>query len=79
VWDVAVLGEWLNQHELRPLIERSLRHYGDYLVQRDGCQILDPRRLGEPSSIAHSAFLILALLHAPPPRETGIECGPSAF
>jgi hypothetical protein len=70
VWDVEVLGEFLNRQELRPLSERSLRHFGEYLREHDGYLILDPRRLGEPSSIAHSAFLTLALLHAPPPRST---------
>lgn len=68
VWDVEMLSAFLNRHELRPLVEKSLRHYGNYLVERDGYLILDPRRLEEPSSIAHSAFVILALLHAPPPR-----------
>lgn len=70
VWDVEMLSAFLNRHELRPLVEKSLRHYGNYLVERDGYLILDPRRLEEPSSIAHSAFMILALLHAPPPRRT---------
>jgi hypothetical protein len=70
VWDVEVLSDFLNRHELRPLIEKSLRHYGDYLVERGEYLILDPRRLEEPSCIAHSAFMILALLHAPPPRRT---------
>jgi hypothetical protein len=68
VWDVEVLSDFLNRQELRPLIEKSLRHYGDFLVERGEYLILDPRRLEEPSSIAHSAFMILALLHAPPPR-----------
>jgi hypothetical protein len=70
VWDAEMLGEFLNTKELRPLIERSLRHYDDYLVESDGYLILDPRRLEEPSSIAHSAFMILALSRAPPPRRT---------
>lgn len=70
VWDVQMLSDFLKRHELRSLVEKSLRHYGDYLVERDGYLILDPRRLEEPSSIAHSAFMILALLHASPPRRT---------
>lgn len=70
VWDVEMLSDFLNRHELRPLVEESLQHYRDYLVERDGYLILDPGRLEEPSSIAHSAFMILALLHAPPPRRT---------
>lgn len=68
VWDVEMLSDLLNRYDLRPVVEKSLRHYGNYLVERDGYLILDPRRLEEPSSIAHSAFMILSLLHAPPPR-----------
>jgi hypothetical protein len=68
VWDAEVLGDFLNRKELRPLIQRSLQHYASYLVERDGYVILDAHRLEEPSSIAHSAFTILALLRAPPPR-----------
>ena len=70
VWDVEMLSDFLNRHELRPLIRKSLRHYGSYLVERDGYLILDPDRLEEPSSIAHSAFMILALLHALSPCRT---------
>lgn len=68
VWDVEVLGEFLNLQELRPVTERSLQYFGGYIEKRQDYLILDPRRLGEPSSIAHSAFLTLALLHAPRPR-----------
>ncbi len=68
VWDVEMLSGVLNRGELQPLVEKSLRHYEDYLVERGDFMILDPGRLEEPSSIAHSAFMILALLHAPPPR-----------
>ena len=70
VWDAEVLGDFLRKEELRPLIETSLRHYDSYLIERDGYLILDPRRLKEPSSIAHSAFLVLALLRAPGPRRS---------
>lgn len=69
-WDVEVLSDFLDRHELQSLAEKSLRHYSDYLVERGGYLILDPERLEEPSSIAHSAFMILAMLHAPPPRMT---------
>jgi hypothetical protein len=66
-----VLCDFLHGRELRPVIEKSLLHFGDYLLARDGCLILDARRLGEPVSIAHSAFMILALLHAPEPYRNG--------
>lgn len=70
VWNVEVLGDFLYRHELRPLIERSLWYYNDYLVgEGDGYTILSSRKLGEPSSIAHSAFMLLVLVHAPPPSQ----------
>lgn len=65
VWDVEVLGTFLGRHELRRMIKKSLRHYEDYLARRNGCLMLDSVRLQEPSSIAHSAFLLLAMLNAP--------------
>jgi hypothetical protein len=68
VWDVELLSAFLKRGELQPVIEKSLRRFGEYLLERDGCLILDPHRLEEPSGIAHSAFLLLALLHAPPPK-----------
>jgi hypothetical protein len=79
VWDSEVLGEFLGRDELRPVVDASLRHYCENLVEWDGGLMLAPERLGEPSSIAHSAFLLLALLHAPPPldsrRVTGLAEG----
>lgn len=68
VWDVELLGEFLHRTDLTPVVERSLAHYSGYLVPRDGHLILDAHRLMEPASIAHSAFMLLALLHAPPPH-----------
>jgi hypothetical protein len=70
VWDAELLGNFLGRRELGPLVRKSLAHYDGYLVDRDGYMILDSRRLQEPSSIAHSAFLALALLCAPPPIRT---------
>src|SRR5262245_26097441 len=70
VWDVERVSHFLNRRELFPLVEKSLRHYDDYLVGREGYLILDPGRMGEPSSIAHSAFTILALTGAPAPLKT---------
>jgi hypothetical protein len=67
VWDVSVLGAFLGRRELTPLVERSLRRYRDYIVARDRHAIVDPDWLEEPVSIAHSAFLILALLDGPAP------------
>lgn len=70
VWDAALVGAFLKRDDLRVMIERSVAHYAGYLTARNGQLILEPRRLHEPSSIAHSAFMILALLHAAPPRHT---------
>lgn len=68
VWDVALLGEFLGRRELTPLIAETLEHWLRALRTRDERALLDPSALGEPSSIAHSAFLLLALLRAPVPR-----------
>jgi hypothetical protein len=70
VWDAELLGEFLDRQELRPIIAKSLIHFGDYLVRRGNDLILDSTRLSEASSIAHSAFMMLALLHAPPLRNS---------
>ncbi len=75
VWDIELLQQLLRRDELRPVVETSLRHYLAYLINRDGSLILDPGRLGEPSSIAHSAFMILALLYAPPPHQSQAIAG----
>src|SRR5438067_574371 len=68
VWNAELIGEFLNKHELQPMIEKSLHHFDEYLTEREGHLILDSSPLGESSSIAHSAFMILALLYAPPAR-----------
>jgi hypothetical protein len=70
IWDLERIERFLNKHELLPLIKKSLQHFKRYVVAHDRYMILDPERLGEPSSIAHSAFMILALLHAPSGRQT---------
>jgi hypothetical protein len=64
VWDMEILSDFLNRQELDLVIERSLEHYSHYLTRRDGYVILDPRLLEEPSSIAHSAFMLLSLIHS---------------
>ena len=64
VWDLALLSRFLESSELQPVIVRSLEHYERFLVPSGPSLILDPRWLGEPSGIAHSAFLALAFLDA---------------
>jgi hypothetical protein len=59
IWDVEVLSAFLGRDDLRPLIRRSLDHFSRFIVERDDYAIVAPR--GEQSSIAHSAFLALAL------------------
>ncbi len=59
VWDAEVLSAFLGRGDLRPLVERSLDHFSRLIVEREGYAIVVPR--GEQSSIAHSAFLALAL------------------
>jgi hypothetical protein len=73
VWDVEVLSRFLDRSDLFPLVERSLQHYTSYLVENGDTLILDPGRIGEPSGIAHSAFMVLSLLHSSlPSRESKI-------
>jgi hypothetical protein len=55
VWDVEVLSAFLGRNDLRDLIRRSLAHFDQRVVSRDGYAIVAPG--GESSSIAHSAFL----------------------
>jgi hypothetical protein len=71
IWDLEKLERFLHKHELLPVINESLQHYKRYVIAHDSYMILDSERLGEPSSIAHSAFMILTLLRAPSARQTG--------
>jgi hypothetical protein len=59
VWDVEVLSAFLGRNDLRAMIRRSLDHFRQRIVEREGYAMVAPG--GEPSSIAHSAFLALAL------------------
>lgn len=68
VWDIELLSRFLARSELALVIERSLRHFTSYLVDRDGALVLDPAHLGEPSGIAHSAFMLLGILESDLPE-----------
>lgn len=59
IWDVEMLSAFLGRDDLQSLIRRSLNHFSRLIVERDGYAIVAPS--GEQSSIAHSAFLALAL------------------
>jgi hypothetical protein len=59
VWDVEVLSAFLGRDDLGPLIQRSLDYFSRLVIERDAYAIVAPR--GKQSSIAHSAFLALAL------------------
>jgi hypothetical protein len=62
IWDVEVLSAFLGRDDLQPLIRRSLAYFSRLVVERDECAIVIPE--GEHPSIAHSAFLALALAHS---------------
>ncbi|HWE19017.1 MAG TPA: hypothetical protein VG758_17830 [Hyphomicrobiaceae bacterium] len=59
IWDAEVLSAFLGRDDLRAVTRRSLDHFSRLMVECDGYAIVAP--IGEPSSIAHSAFLALAL------------------
>lgn len=62
VWDLELLGSFLGRNDLEVIARRSLEHFGRFLAPRNGGSLaFDSRRLGEPASIAHSAFMLLAL------------------
>lgn len=46
VWDVEVVSAFLGRDDLRDLIRRSLDHFGQLVVERDGYAIVAPR--GDP-------------------------------
>jgi len=62
IWDIEVLGAFLQRDDFRPVIRCSLNHFDQFIIDRDGCAIIASH--GEPSSIAHSAFPGLALIHS---------------
>jgi hypothetical protein len=59
IWDVEVLSAFLGRDDLRPVIQRSLDYFRRLIVECDEYAIVEP--IGGRSSIAHSAFLALAL------------------
>jgi hypothetical protein len=59
VWDIEILSAFLRRDDLLDLIRRSLAHFDQRVIGREGYEIVAPR--GESPSIAHSAFLVLAL------------------
>jgi len=64
IWDMEIVSDFLNREDLESVIDRSLEYFSHYLKERSGYLILDTEFLGEPSSIAHSAFLHLSLMHS---------------
>lgn len=75
VWDVELLARFLRRHELDALAARSLRHHLRGLAKEDGTLRFDEGAIGEPSSIAHSAFLILGLLLSDHERRDELVAG----
>ncbi len=73
--DVERLSRFLERDDLRPVVERSLEHFSEYIIpHRDGL-ILDSDGLGEPSNIAHSAFMVLALSGSDAPARKSTVAG----
>lgn len=68
IWDIEVLGAFLGRDDLRSLVNRSLRHFCRLIIERDEYAIVAP--VGEQSSIAHNAFLALALSCSDLPGKT---------
>ena len=66
IWDVARLSAFLGEHSLDDVIKASVEYYKDFIIRIPTdvafCLTLDPEKLGEPPSIAHNAFMILAVL-----------------
>jgi len=75
IWDVEVLSRFLGRPDMARVVDVPLRQYVNDLVDRDGTLILDPGRLGEPSGIAHSAFMILSLLSSSLPEREAKASG----
>jgi len=59
IWDVEVLSAFLGRDDLRSLTRTSLTHFSRFIVERDDYAFVAPKT--EQPSIAHSAFLALAL------------------
>jgi hypothetical protein len=68
IWDVEVLGAFLERNDLLPLIRRSLDHFASRIVERDRYAVVAAG--AELSSIAHSAFMALALARSGLPDKT---------
>jgi hypothetical protein len=60
IWDAEVLSVLLGRDDLRPVIRRSPDRFSRFMIERDEYAIIALGR--EPPSVAHSAFLALALL-----------------
>jgi hypothetical protein len=64
---MELLSDFLRKDRLKAQIDRSLEYFSGFFIRRNGSLILDAKWLEEPSSIAHSAFMILSLLHSQAP------------
>lgn len=62
--DVARLGRFLGRRQLDRTVTRTIEHWASRMEARDGALVVDTMPMGEPPGIAHSAFLILAMLEA---------------
>jgi hypothetical protein len=78
VGDVGGLSRFLGKPDLLPVVDASIRYHESAVIPSDVGLILDPVRLGEPSSIAHSGLLILALRYWDVPARDGLVRGLAA-
>ncbi len=67
--DVARLSRFLGRAELRPVVERTITYWESMLTAKGNALVFDAALLGKPTGIAHSAFLVLAMLEAELPRK----------
>jgi hypothetical protein len=65
IWDIAVLSSFLGRHDLDDHIGKWLHEYIGFLESHRHALRVNPDKLGEPSSIAHSAFMLLSIVVFP--------------
>lgn len=77
VWELELLSHFLDKRDLNDVIEHSLDFFCKGIAKLpDGAGIImDPRFIGEPSTVAHSAMLLLSLLWDNIRRPTALTAG----
>lgn len=64
VWELELLSHFLDKPDLNDVVEHSLDFFtkGIIRLHEADAYIMDPRFIGEPSTVAHSAMLLLGVL-----------------